>query len=75
MPYRQAWETGREHAQKLHREAEIARAIRTARTPRPSRPRNAVASLARGLAHRLGTLADSLDARSAPLIRARPDGA
>ncbi len=75
MPYRQAWETGHEHATHLRHQAAIERARRLQDASRPSVFRSVTARLARAFAERLERFAEGLDARPARTFTSRPDGA
>ncbi len=75
MPYRQAWETGHEHAARLRHQAAIERARRAQHTNRPNALKCAAARVARAFAQRLEGLAERLDARPARAFTSRPGGA
>lgn len=75
MPYRQAWETGHEHAAHLRLQAAIERARRAQRANRPSALRSAMAKAARAFAERLERFAEGLDARPTRTFTSRPGGA
>ena len=75
MPYRQAWETGHQHAAHLRSQAAIERARRAQDAQRPSALRSATARAARAFAERLERFAEGLDARPARTFTSRPGGA
>jgi len=75
MPYRQAWETGHEHAARLRHEAAIERARRARHANRPNAFKSTTAKLARAFAERLERFAEGLDARPTRTFTSRPGGA